>query len=120
MKTRWNHVVIAFALAGATTFAPLAMRARPLQQPVGQREARAGTRRDIHQDTRTLHRQRRDIRRDQRQLHAARRTYGAGSPQARAVHRDIRHDKRAANRTRRDRNRDVRIHRRRAARAVKH
>jgi hypothetical protein len=120
MNTRWNHVVIAIALAGATAFAPLALGARPLPQTTVHREAHPGTRRDVRQDTRKLHRQRRDIRRDRRQLHAARRNYGAGSPQARAVHRDIRHDKRAANRTRRDRNRDVRIHRRRVARAVKH
>jgi hypothetical protein len=120
MNTRWNHVAIAFAMAGATAFAPLALRARPLQKPVEHREARAGTRRDIRQDTRKLHRQRRDIRRDTRRLHAARRAHGAGSRQARAVHRDLRHDKRAANRTRRDRNRDVRIHRRREARARKH
>lgn len=117
MKPNWNRAILALALAGVTGFAPLAMRA---QQPVEHREAPAGTRRDIRQDTRQLHRQRRDIRRDTRQLARARRTYGAGSPQARGVHRDLRQDKRRATQLRRDRNRDVRIHRRRAARAVKH
>lgn len=117
MKTKWHRAVLAFALAGATAFVPLALSA---QQPVEQKEAPAGTRRDIRQDTRQLRNQRRDIRRDKRQLTRARRTYGAGSPQARAVHRDLRQDKRTANHIRRDRNRDIRIHQRRVARAVKH
>jgi hypothetical protein len=115
MKFRWNHAVIAVALAGATAFAPVA-NAAPLQQTTEPNEAPPGTRRDIRQDTRQLRSDRRDIRQDRRQLRTARRTYGVGSPRARAVHRDLRQDRRSANHVRRDRNRDIRIHQRRVAR----
>ncbi|HVB34797.1 MAG TPA: hypothetical protein VNJ52_10560 [Patescibacteria group bacterium] len=117
MRIRWNHAVFALALAGGAALALLAARA---QQPrnTEPREAPAGTRRDIREDTRQLRRDRRDIRQDARHLRAARRRYGKGSPQALAVHRDICHDRRSAHRTRRDRNRDVRIHRRRVARRL--
>ncbi|MDE3135818.1 MAG: hypothetical protein KGL59_04555 [Acidobacteriota bacterium] len=113
MSFRWNHTVIALALAGATALTPLAANARMPQQTAEPREAPPGTRKDIRQDTRQIKRQNRDIRRDKRQLRTARARYGADSPQAKAVHRDIRQDKRSRNRLRRDRNRDVRIHHRR-------
>jgi hypothetical protein len=120
MSFRWNHTVIALALAGATALVPLAANARMPQQTTERREAPAGTRKDIRQDTRQIKRKNRDIRRDKRQLRTARARYGAGSPQAKAVHRDIRQDKRSRNRVRRDRKRDVRIHRRRVVRAARH
>jgi hypothetical protein len=120
MSFRWNHAVIALALAGATAFAPLAANARAPRQTTERREAPPGTRKDIRQDKRQIRHKTRDIRRDKRQLRTARRRYGAGSPQARSVHRDIRQDKRSRNRVRRDKNRDVRIHQRRVARAAKH
>lgn len=115
MKFQWKHAVLALALTGAVAFVPLAAGAQQ-QPPAEPREAPAGTRRDIRQDTRQLRRKRRDIRRDTRGLQIARQRFGNASPQARAVRRDLRRDKRSANRLRRDRNRDVRIHRRRAAR----
>ena len=117
MSFRWNHTVIALALAGATALAPLAANARIPQQATETREAPPGTRKDIRQDTRQIKRKNRDLHRDKRQLRVARHRYGAGSPQARSIHRDIRQDKRSRNNLRRDRNRDVRVHRRRAARA---
>ncbi len=120
MSFRWNHAVIALALAGATALAPLAANARMPRQTTEPREAPPGTRKDIRQDTRQTKRKNRDIRRDKRQLRTARRRYGAGSPQAKAVHRDIHQDKRSRNRVRRDRKRDVRIHRRRVVRAARH
>jgi hypothetical protein len=120
MSFRWNHTWIALALAGATAMAPLAANAGMRQQTAEPREAPAGTRKDVRQDTRQIKRKNRDIRRDKRQLRATRARYGAGSPQAKAVHRDIRQDKRSRNRLRRDRKRDVRIHHRRVVRAAKH
>jgi hypothetical protein len=119
MSFRFHHAVIAVALAGAAALAPLAANAR-IPQTTETREARPGTRRDIRQDRRQLHRKNRDIRRDKRQLRVARVRQGAGSPQARAIHRDIRQDKRSRNRLRRDKRRDVRIHRRRVARRARH
>jgi len=118
MKFQWKHAVFAMALGGVLALAPLGAAAQ--EQPAAQtREARPGTRRDIHQDTRQLRRKRRDIRHDKRQLQAARQRFGPGSPQARSVRRDIHHDKRSTRRLRRDRNRDVRIHQRRMARRMR-
>ena len=120
MSFRWNHAVIALALAGATAFAPLAVNARTPRQTTERRQAPPGTRKDIRQDTRQIKRKNRDIRQDKRQLRAARARYGARSPQAKAVHRDIHQDKRSRNQVRRDRKRDVRIHHRRVASRARH
>jgi membrane-bound lytic murein transglycosylase B len=109
MRLRWNHAVLTLALAGVA-LVPFAAAA-PQQQTTEPREAPAGTRRDIRQDTRQIRRNRRDIRRDTRQLQAARTKYGSGSPQARTVRRDIRQDKRSTRQWRRDRNSDLRIRR---------
>lgn len=118
MSFRWNHIVVALALAGATVFVAPAASAHLPPQATERREARPGTRRDIRQDQRQLRRKRHDIHRDTRRLRRTRRMYGPGSRQARFARRDVHRDVRSYRRLRRDRNRDVRIHRRRVARRV--